>query len=226
MFKKIGSLLDTRSPDKQLEQFYKDDFKKLNSRMGMLCLTMICFIVITCFIYFLTLNTSKVNSFLLKKSNKTNQVHIKQIRNYKRPFYSNEIIRDWSINAVENILKLNFYNPAQEIQNKKKYFANSAWPGFKRSFKSSGIYKDVTNSQLVVSSVVMKEPLIIMSKKYKGQHIWEVKLQASVFYKGAIGKNHSQNTSKKKVDMIISTVNPNQNYRGLGIVYINFSNKD
>lgn len=187
------------------EQSYKNNYRKI---MMALWLSMLLSVVLAGFAFYLKSNPAKPQYFATSVNGRTTPLFT-----LDQPNQSDSAIRQWANQAAIAVYSYNFLNYREELLAASEFFTPSGWRDFVQALDSSNNLKELTQKRLIVSSVSIKQPVILQKGILNGSYSWRVQLVLLVNYQSL--SEFSQGTYV--VTMLITRVSTANTPLGIGI---------
>lgn len=219
MFKMIGLLLDrSRLNFEKRERFdlIEKSFSKNLMLIGMIFVFFVLILLSLSLTYFIALHPPQ-SIFYLQDNNKNYRLIAD--RSTKM---SNSKLMDWTKNALTEIYSFNFINYDENINKISILFREDAYEKFKTEMeKKSGLIDNVKKNNLIVSLTPTGEVRILNQGEYNGLRIWNVEMNASLYYSGSLKTNPPPQVAifSMLIQEVPSSVNPS------GIVIVSLAQK-
>lgn len=205
MFRFFTTFLDSSAHDKYLEKQigkdYKDNLSALGLNLGLIILTMLCFVS-----FYLIINMKPATMFYsIDKEGKINN-----LVTLGSPILSQGKIQNWTETAIKNIFSFNFVNIDERLEKNRVYFTPDGYEAFKIALNASKQLETVKKLSVEVwltptgDAAIVKQGYVTKNLKY-----WNIEVPAIITYNSASAPDNRNVIVSVTVVQVPTTENPN-----------------
>lgn len=141
---------------------------------------------------------------------------IREIQALDRPIQSQELVLNWTTQAITKAYSMNFANYAQQLKDLQINFNDAGWQGYQDALKQSDFIQKMLSNQYSTTAVPKSAPIVAKQGLLNGVFAWRLQLPLTVTYKSA-----SVSTSQDiTVDVVVVRRPETENPSGLAIAQI------
>lgn len=131
-----------------------------------------------------------------------------------QPNQSDSAVIDWAAQTALATYTFNWDNwQTQLLRSAQQYFTEQGWQTFLSEFQASNTLSNVIGKKLIVSSVVVRRPIILQKGPLLGTYTWRIQMPVLISYQGP-GEIRDETLI---VTMLITRMSTLENPRGIGV---------
>lgn len=129
------------------------------------------------------------------------------------PNVNNASLLAWASRAASDIMTFGFNDIAERFAHSRNYFSQEGWESFSEAMAKSGLLRNITTVQQIVTSIPRDVPVLIGATMRKGKYTWVVDVPLVM----TIRAGSASASQLVSVRMYIVKMPTTQNPTGIGI---------